>query len=122
MEEEEEEKVMEEKETVVESLVENVEKYTATTLELAKLKSVLKTSDALSNIAVSVILMLMTFMTIIFLSVGGAIWIGELIGSLYCGFLIIAGFYALIGLIAYLMRIRMIKNPISSALINHFID
>jgi ABC-type bacteriocin/lantibiotic exporter with double-glycine peptidase domain len=119
---EEQEKVAGEQETVIESLVENVEKYTATTIELAKLKSVLKTSDALSNIAVSVILMVMAFMTIIFLSIGGAIWVGELLGSLYSGFLVVAGFYALIGLLAYLMRIRVIKNPISNALINHFID
>src|SRR5689334_468848 len=113
---------MEEQETVIESLVENVEKYTATTIELAKLKSILKTSDILSNIAVSLVLLVLAFLAIVFLSIGVAFWLGDLLGSGYAGFLIVAGFYALTGILLYLLRKRLIKGPISNALINHFIE
>lgn len=113
---------MEEQETVIESLVENVEKYTATTIELTKLKSILKTSDILSNIAVSLVLLVLAFLAIVFLSIGVAFWLGDLLGSGYTGFLIVAGFYALTGILLYLLRKRLIKGPISNALINHFIE
>jgi hypothetical protein len=113
---------MEEQETVIESLVENVEKYTATTIELAKLKSILKTSDVLSNIAVMLVLLVVAFLAIVFLSIGAAFWLGELLGSVYTGFLFVAGFYVVAGILLYLLRKRIIKGPVSNALINHFIE
>jgi hypothetical protein len=113
---------MEEQETVIESLVENVEKYTATTIELAKLKSILKTSDVLSNVAVSIVLLVTAFLAIVFLSIGAAFWLGELLESVYAGFLLVAGFYAFAGILLFLLRKRLLKGPISNALINHFIE
>jgi hypothetical protein len=113
---------MEEQETVIESLVENVEKYTATTIELAKLKSILKTSDVLSNVAVTIVLLVMAFLAVVFLSIGAAFWLGELLGSVYMGFLLVAAFYAFTGIVLFLLRKRLLKGPISNALINHFIE
>jgi hypothetical protein len=113
---------MEEQETVIESLVEHVEKYTSTTIELAKLKSILKLSDILSTIAVMVVLIIVCFLTIVLLSVGVSLWIGELVGSVYGGFLITGGFYAVTGLFIYLLRKRVIKAPVSNAIINHMMD
>jgi len=113
---------MEEQETVIESLVENVEKYTATTIELAKLKSILKTSDVLSKVAVTLVLLVIAFLVVVFLSTGAAFWLGELTGSVYAGFLLVGGFYALMGLLLYLLRKRLLNGPISNALINYFIE
>lgn len=113
---------MEEQETVIESLVEHVEKYTSTTIELAKLKSILKLSDALSTIAMLIVLIIVCFLTIVLLSVGVSLWIGMLVGSMYGGFLIVGGFYALAGLFIYWRRKHLIKAPISNAIINHMMD
>jgi len=113
---------MEEQETVIESLVENVEQYTTTTIELMKLRFVLKASDAISNMAAMIVLFVMGFLTLVFLSIGAALWIGMLLGSGYIGFLIVAGFYGVTGSLVYLLRKRIIKTPIANGIINHLID
>jgi hypothetical protein len=113
---------MEEQETVVESLVENVEQYTATTIELAKLKSILKTSDVLSGIATTLVLIVLAFMTVLFLSIGAGLWLGEVIGSVFGGFLLVGGFYAVTGTFIFLLRKRLVKEPIANSIINNMID
>jgi hypothetical protein len=108
--------------SVVESLVEHIESYTKTTIELTKLKTLRGGSKAASNAAVTVVLLLLGCFTLLFLSTGAAIWIGKLLDSVYAGFFIVAGFYAVLGLLFYLLRDRLIKRPISNSIIQHFID
>jgi hypothetical protein len=108
--------------TVVESLVEHIESYTKTTIELTKLKTLRGGSKAASNAAVTAVLLLLSCFTLLFLSTGAAIWIGGLIDSVYLGFFIVAGFYALLGVLFFLLRDRLIKRPISNSIIKHFID
>jgi len=108
--------------SVVESLVEHIESYTKTTIELTKLKTLRGGSKAASNAAVTIVLLLLGCFTLLFLSTGAAIWIGKLLDSVYAGFFIVAGFYAVLGLLFYLLRDRLIKRPISNSIIQHFID
>jgi hypothetical protein len=108
--------------TVIESLVEHVETYTRTTVDLAKLRVVQKASEILSKIAMTVLLIVLSLLVLVFVSVGAALWIGELLGSAFYGFFIVAGFYLVLALLLYLLRDRIVKKPVSDAIIDHFID
>lgn len=48
-------------------------------------------------------------LALLFLSIGAAFWIGSELESTYLGFLVVGGFYVLIGLIMYLLRHRLRK-------------
>jgi len=108
--------------TVIESLVEHVETYTRATVDLAKLRMVQKASEVLSNIAVTIVLIVLCSMVLVFVSIGAALWIGESLGSAYYGFFIVAGFYLVLALLLYLLRDRLVKKPVSDSIIDHFID
>lgn len=116
------EPVREEEPTAIESLVEHVESYTRTTVDLAKLRVVQKGSEVLSNIAVTIVLIILSSLVLLLASIGLALWIGEALGSLYNGFFIVAGGHLVLGLLLYVLRDRIIKKPISDSIIDHFID
>jgi hypothetical protein len=44
--------------------------------------------------------------------------IGKWMGEIYYGFFVMAGFYALVGLIIYASRDRIIKTPLYNSIIN----
>lgn len=119
---EEQAPVKQQEPSVVESLVEHIESYTKTTIELTKLKTLRGGSKAASNAAVSVVLALLGCFMLLFLSTGAAFWLGELLESVWLGFFIVAGFYAVMGILLFLLRDRLIKRPISNSIIQHFID
>jgi len=113
---------MEEKPTVVEAVFEKAEAYAKTSIDLFKLKTVDVMSTAAAN-AVAVIAVSIAF-TIFFIlaNIGLAIWIGVLLGNTYYGFFCVAGFYLLVGIILFAFRDKIIKKPISDAIINQVLD
>jgi hypothetical protein len=106
----------------IENLFERAEAFGRTSLELYRLKAIEKlatvTSDIVSTLAIAVCVIIFFLM----LNIGLALWIGELLGHSYLGFLIIAGVYALICLIVYLMKDKLIKLPISKNIIEKSLD
>lgn len=112
---------MEERRKQVDLLVDSVEQYANTSIELAKLKTVDKISDSASSavawLAVGVTLVLF-FITLNF---GVALWIGDLLGKSYQGFLIVAGFYGVVGLILFMLKDKLIKKPLNNTLINQML-
>ena len=109
---------MENKANSFEALFERAGDYFETRLELLKLKSVDKSSDAVSSFASGLAVLFIFSFSVIILSIGLALWLGELIGKSYYGFFIIGGAYLIIGFIVYLFRKQLIK----SAVANSFID
>lgn len=109
---------MENKANSFEALFERAGDYFETRLELLKLKSVDKSSDAVSSFASGLAVLFIFSFSVIILSIGFALWLGELIGKSYYGFFIIGGFYLIIGFIVYLFRKQLIKNTVA----NSFID
>jgi len=75
-----------------ESLFERAGEYFETRLELVKLKSVDKSSDIISSVISKLTIILIILFSIIILSVGLALWIGDEIGKSYYGFFIVGGF------------------------------
>ncbi|THU40853.1 phage holin family protein [Niastella caeni] len=101
----------------LEGLTDHVKEYINTRVELAKLHLAEKTSLIISNlIAVTVVVLLFLFV-IVFGSIAGAWALSDLIGKPYSGFLIVAGFYFILGIIVWVTRSRFIRFPVMNAII-----
>lgn len=101
----------------LETLLERAEDYGKTTLELLKLQAVDKTSGAISSM---VSRFLAIFLLLMFLLIGSfalSFWIGDILGKMWYGFLIVAGFYGILGLIMLFFLHEPVKNSIASAII-----
>jgi Zn-dependent protease with chaperone function len=108
---------MEEKKSPVEVLLERGETYAKTTLQLFKLKATDQVARIVSNIASGFVILILLILLFINLNIGIALVIGDLLGKIRLGFMIMAGFYGLMGLFVYLFRDRWIKNPVSNVVI-----
>lgn len=112
---------MENIENSIESLLEHAETYGKTNVDLLKLKSVDKTGDVLSTFFSHLLFSCILIFFIITFTVAFALWMGELIGKNYYGFLVVAAFYAFIGLIFFALRPK-IKRHLKNSVIYHLLN
>ncbi len=108
--------------TPIEELFEKAGEYGKTSIELLKLKSIDKSASVISSLAVKIVLLIIVAMFISSISIGIALWMGELLGRSYYGFFVIAGFYALITLVLYLFRDQWIKKPVNESMIKKLLQ
>src|SRR5687767_5548812 len=94
----------------LETFAEHAKDYAELRVELVKLEAAAKISNVVSGIASAVVIGLVGLFTLMFVSVGVAWWIGQANNNPSMGFFIVGGFYALVGVIAYVMR-NSIKVP-----------
>lgn len=103
--------------TEIEKLIEKVEFYSKTSVELFKCNTIFKSADLFSNLAVKLVILIVVIMFSLLLNIGFALWIGKLLGEAYYGFFVIAFIYFLIGILMYIFRNSWIKNPVSNFII-----
>jgi hypothetical protein len=108
---------MDERESLIESLIEKGEQYGKTTLELLKLKTLDKSADVASDLVSWLIIVIFATLFFLILNVGIALWIGDLLGKSYYGFFVIAGFYAILALVFSIFRKQFIKRPVNNSII-----
>jgi len=108
---------MDDRTSMIETLIERATEYGKSSYELAKLKALDKTSDVVSSLLSHsfVIVIISSFM--LFLNLGLAFWLGEILGKMYYGFFVIAAFY---GLTAILVRF-VLQNWVKRLFGNYFI-
>ena len=65
----------------------------------------------------------MILITLLFinLNIGIALLIGDLLGRIWLGFLILSGFYGVVGILIYIFRNSWIKKPVSNAVIKQLL-
>jgi hypothetical protein len=102
----------------IKSLIDKSKDYLETKIELTKLKTIDRSADILSSVIVMVSMIFLGSLFIIFISIALALMIGQWLGTVQYGFLIMGGFYALLLLLIYLRREKWIKTPIANGLIN----
>ena len=101
----------------IEGLTEHVREYVQTRIEQAKLEVAEKTSLVIGNmIAVTVVIVLFLFV-LVFGSIAGAWALSDWLGNPWAGFLIVAGFYLLLGIIIWFARGVLIRFPVMNAII-----
>jgi hypothetical protein len=52
-----------------------------------------------------------------FLNFGLAFWLGEILGKIYYGFIVIAGFYCIIGIVIHVFMHKWLKKNINNYII-----
>jgi len=112
----------EEEKSFTQRIYEQVEQYVKTTVELYKLKTIHTFSDLFAAIATGFIIWVIVFLTLIFASLGAAFYLGEVLGKWHYGFFIVAGFYVLVGLIIYMLRIKCLKERINNFIIKQIFE
>jgi hypothetical protein len=112
---------MESKAFLIEPLLERVEEYGKTSFELLKLKSVDKSADIASSFLSRVLLTVIIVLFAITLNTGVALLLGDWLGKAYYGFLLVASFYCLVGIILYFIHPSLkaqLKNVLISRMLN----
>ncbi|MFN8290636.1 MAG: phage holin family protein [Chitinophagaceae bacterium] len=106
----------------LESLVTKAAELAETKLDIWKLKVSGKVSSAVSSLIGLIALVSLAAVSGILLSIGAAILIGQQTGNAAYGFLIMAGFYILCGLLLFIFRKAWIKDPVRHLLLNKLLE
>jgi hypothetical protein len=112
---------MEAKTSLIEPLIERAEQYAKTSFELLKLKSLEKTADVTSMLISRLVLAIVFSLFALTLNIAIALWLGDLLTKNYYGFLLVASFYGLIGIILLFIHPKIkarIKNSIIIQMFN----
>lgn len=112
---------MEDHATFFGALLEKVETYSKTTIDLIKLKAVDKLTVVASSIILGVTIFILSFFFLMIFNMAIAFWIGEAIGKIYLGFFIVAAFYVLLIILILVFKKQLIKTPITNTLISKFL-
>ena len=101
----------------IEELTDNLKKYIATNYELQKLQAIESSSVFGSGLISSLLVGLVVVLFVFFLSLWAGFYLSASIGDNYSGFLIVAGFYFLLGFILILVRKKLIERPLRDKII-----
>ena len=108
---------MEDNTKFLESLLEKATEYSKTSFELVKLKALDKTTDIVSSLIPHSVVFVLIASFLIFLNLGLALWLGEILGKIFYGFFVVAGFYVIIAIIIHFFMHKRIKRLVG----NYFI-
>ena len=107
---------------LLETLLERATEYGKTSIELVKLKTLDKTTDIVSSLvpASVVILLLATFL--LFLNLGLAFWLGQILGKTFYGFFVVAAFYIFTSIIVHFFLRKWIKRIVGNFLVKRALN
>ena len=109
---------MENNTTTIEKLLEKAEIYSKTTLELYKYEAVYKSANIFSNLAVKLAITIVVVMFLLFANIGLALFLGDYLGEMYYGFVVVGLFYLFIAILLYIFKDQWIKTPVSNFIIS----
>jgi hypothetical protein len=101
---------MEDNAKMFESLLEKASDYGTTSLELVKLKAVDRASDVVSTFIPHSVVVALVASFLLFLNLGLALWLGDLLGKTFYGFFVIAAFYVIAGIVVHFFMHKWIKR------------
>jgi fatty acid desaturase len=102
---------------MIESLFEKAVDYGKTSFLLVKLRTLKKTSDVVSSLLVNTVVLIFALSFMLFLSLGIAIWVSQILGNTFYGFFVVAAFYGLTGVLIHLFLHNRIKKLVSDRFI-----
>lgn len=79
-----------------------------------------KTAGVLSNVASVVIISTVGVFALLFASLGAAWLIGQSLNNVAVGYFIVAGFYALVCILLFVVKDKLIKVPVVNSFIKKF--
>lgn len=102
-----------------ESLLESASEYGKTSYELVKLKALDKTSDTVSSLIPHSVVIILIASFILFLNLGIALWLGEVLNKTFYGFFVVAAFYFFAGIVIHFFMHKWFKRIIGNYFIKH---
>jgi hypothetical protein len=112
---------MEEKNNLLGSLIDIATDYGETSIELVKLKVLDKTTDIVSSLIPLSIVVMFVMSFFLFLNLGIAFWLGDILGKTAFGFLVVAGFYIFIAIFIRLFLYKWIKRFVGDYLVKRLL-
>jgi hypothetical protein len=108
---------MEDNAKLLETLLERATDYGKTSIELAKLKALDKTTDIVSSFVPLFVVVIFVESFLLFLNLGLAFWLGEVLGKSFYGFFVVAAFYVFAGIVVHLFLQKWIKKVVGNYII-----
>ena len=108
---------MEDNAKLFESLLEKATEYGKTSYELVKLKALDKTSDVVSSFIPHSVVFVLIASFMLFLNLGLAFWLGEILGKTVYGFFVVAAFYVITGIVLHFFMHKWLKKLICNYII-----
>jgi phosphoglycerol transferase MdoB-like AlkP superfamily enzyme len=106
---------------LIDPLLHEVEALGKTSLKIMQLKAIEKTGMVIASLVSNFLVCFVIFLVLVTLNIAFALWLGELFGKTYYGFLLVGLLYALLVIILMLFRTKLkgrIGNYIITKLIN----
>ena len=102
-------------------LVDEVEQFVKVNVELYTLRATGVVARVVSSILSNLVIGALVFIVLFMLAMGLALWIGDMLGNMYSGFLIIGGVFAIITIVIYFLRFRLIRKPVMNGMITQIL-
>ena len=96
----------------IQNLIKNLSTHVETRIEYAKLVLVEKSAIVLSRVISFGIVAALAFIFLLLFSIAAGIWLGDILGAMYKGFLAISGIYFLIILILLAFRKQFFEKKL----------
>lgn len=113
---------MEQPVNIVEELLRRVETYGKTSLQLVKLKAIQKIIPAATSATAQLVVICTFLLFALLFNIGIALWLGELLGKLWYGFLAVSGFYLFLTVILHFVLVKWLRKPISRLIIKQTLN
>lgn len=113
---------MDNKQTRIEELFDELKDYGNVRLELLRLKAIRKISSTSSELIVLIILIAISSLVLFCITIALALLLGAWTGKMYLGFFIMAGVFIVIGLILYSGRNKFVKTSVSDKIVKELLD
>jgi hypothetical protein len=112
---------MEEKPNLLGSLLDVATDYGETSIELVKLKVLDKTTDVVSSLVPLSIVIVFFLSFLLFVNLGIAFWLGEILGKTFYGFLVVAGFYIIAAILIRIFLYKWIKRLVGDYMVTRLL-
>jgi fatty acid desaturase len=113
---------MEDNTSMLESLLEKADDYGKTSYELVKLKALEKASDVVSSFIPHSVVFVLIASFILFINLGLALWLGDILGKPFYGFFLVAAFYIITGIIVHFFMHNWLKRLAGNYFVKHILN
>lgn len=112
---------MENNEGPLQTLLLHAEQYGKTSIELLKMKTIDKVVDVASTFISRTLLAIIAVFFALTLTIALSLWLGDVLGKTYYGFLVMASVYALVGLILFFFH-PTIKSKMTNSILAQMLN
>lgn len=113
---------MENKRAPIASLFESANDYLETRIDLLKLKAVDKSSDIISSLVSNIVISVILIFGVFILNIGLSIWLGNVMGQVWYGFVVVGGFYTLAAILLIVFKAKWVKGPLTDIFIKKMLN